>query len=868
MKKILFTYFLFFISFSLTYATHNRAGEITYRQISDMTYEVKILIYTNSLSAADRRDIEIQWGDDTQSVIPRSEIVFLPNYYKRNKYIGIHTFPGPGTYVLVVEDPNRNLGVQNIPNSVNVVFSIKTIMRISDDIGFNNTPVLTTPPIDKAAVGKLFIHNPGAFDPDGDSLSYKLTQCTGENGQEIPGYTFPQTSNAFYVNEITGDLVWDTPVQDGVYNVAMFIEEWRNGVRIGKIERDMQIDVYDVNNNPPVLVIQDKYCIEADSVLHFLVSASDPDNEQVTLTATGGPFLIDNTPAHFEQNTTGSGTVSTYFTWMTNCYNVREQPYQVIFKAQDNNPELQLVSQKNVNIYIIGPAPKNLQLTPTNNSIAVHWDVSNCDNVKGYKVYRKTGSSDFVPDVCQTGVPFSTGFKLIAEMEGLHNTTFIDNNIGLGLMQGYNYCYRVTACFADGAEGYSSVEVCSDLIRGIPVITNVSINNTDSLNGSVYLAWAKPTELDTLPSNPNGPYKYLIYRSFDLWGTNLALIDSLDHLEDTTYVDTLINTKSTPISYKIELYNDSTGKRFLIGAPGIASSVFADPVPDDNKIILNIKKNIPWHNLTYTIYRQNELTLNFDSIGFTENHLYVDSGLANEKLFCYKIKSSGMYPTGGFVDPIINFSQITCIAPADTSPPCTPELQVVSVCDSLRNELSWTNPNSSCADDVISYNIYYSPLMDVEPVLIKNIQPAWKTSWEHYPSSTMAGCYHITAVDSFLNESPKSLKICIDNCSFYKLPNIFTPNDDGINDLFVPVESYFVEKVDMKIYNRWGMLVFSTDDPQIKWDGRNAENKRRVSSGVYYYVCDVYEKRLTGLEHRTITGFVQVMAEDAGTKLK
>ena len=69
----------------------------------------------------------VQFGDGLITDVPRIKEVILPDFYKRNQYVWEHTYPGPGTYQIVVEDPNRNEGVKNIPNSVNTVFSIKTI---------------------------------------------------------------------------------------------------------------------------------------------------------------------------------------------------------------------------------------------------------------------------------------------------------------------------------------------------------------------------------------------------------------------------------------------------------------------------------------------------------------------------------------------------------------------------------------------------------------------------------------------------------------------------------------------------------------------------------------------------------------------
>jgi len=104
-----------------------------------------------------------------------------------------------------------------------------------------------------------------------------------------------------------------------------------------------------------------------------------------------------------------------------------------------------------------------------------------------------------------------------------------------------------------------------------------------------------------------------------------------------------------------------------------------------------------------------------------------------------------------------------------------------------------------------------------------------------------------------------SNKICLDDCTYYELPNVFTPNGDNIHDLFQPFfPYYFVEKVDMKIYDRWGLLMFETDDPDINWDGRNYKSGKIVSRGVYYYICDVYEQRLTGVEVRHLHGFIHV----------
>ena len=68
----------------------------------------------------------------------------------------------------------------------------------------------------------------------------------------------------------------------------------------------------------------------------------------------------------------------------------------------------------------------------------------------------------------------------------------------------------------------------------------------------------------------------------------------------------------------------------------------------------------------------------------------------------------------------------------------------------------------------------------------------------------------------------------------------------------------------MKIFNRWGDLVFETTNPLIEWDGRAKNSGSIVSTGVYYYICDVWEPRLSGLEVRNIVGFIHVYTESSG----
>src|SRR5690606_14207732 len=99
-----------------------------------------------------------------------------------------------------------------------------------------------------------------------------------------------------------------------------------------------------------------------------------------------------------------------------------------------------------------------------------------------------------------------------------------------------------------------------------------------------------------------------------------------------------------------------------------------------------------------------------------------------------------------------------------------------------------------------------------------------ETSFQHANLSTLAYCYRVATVDASGNLSDLSAPVCNDNCPWFELPNIITPDDrNGINDQLISFGSEsgttrcarFVKEVKLKIFNRWGMEVYNAhiEDP-------------------------------------------------------
>ena len=878
-------------------ATHNRAGQLLYRHIEGYTYEFsQVHFFATNMVATDQRlrlvsqggGMKVSWGDGTESKMEcvRSEIERLPDNYTKAVFREKHTFPGPGTYPIYVEDPNRNDGVLNIPNSVNVVYSNKTIFMISPNFRHNNTPTLLTYPIDKAALGRRFVHNPSAYDTDGDSLSYEIAICTRERGVEIETYSFPETSKELYVDAITGDFVWDAPVKKGLYNVAMRINEWRlvgsKMTKIGSVVRDMQIEVVESNNKPPKLPNFRDTCVIAGTFISIPVNATDPDNDRIVLTATGGPFEVLTHKATLDPvpNGSGQGYTNATFTWQTDYSHVRKQPYTVVFKAEDQPQkpgDVKLVTFATFNITVIAPKVENLTATAEKKDILLEWNPTVCEHASGYEIYRSIGSIDPLDlDLCETGIPSRYDYEKIAVLDGIGNTLYRDNNNGKGLSPGILYGYRVVAVFSDGAKSKPSNEACATLLAGTPPMIRAHVEKI-SEKGEIHVWWLeKPVQkainkyLENNPDKIDAKFEYRLFYSNDrdIWSAKPLRTTDFG-IEDTTYQHFNVDTKTGQKNkdgitefhhyYKVELWEK--GGAIVDTDYEVASTLYPILHPSDKSVIITFGRYAPWINEEYDIYLCDKNGDNTVFVDNTRRETYTHYDLKNGQEYCYIVQSKGYRNIDNIEYRNDNRSHVACVIPEDNVPPCPPEITGDSNCDENHNLLEWMYQNE-CMYDVETFRIYYSPDgRKYDPIGSVNrdeYNPYTTFRYNYADYHSLVGCYYVTAVDSAGNESPWSNIVCLDKCGDYQLPNVFTPDGDGFNDVYKSFNPAGVKKVDMKILNRWGKLVFKTNDPNINWDGRDMDSKRFVSTGVYYYFCDVYEERLTGSGIVTLSGFIHV----------
>ncbi|WP_192351612.1 gliding motility-associated C-terminal domain-containing protein [Algoriphagus sp. Y33] len=922
--KITLGLFLIFLvaGISEAWATHIRAGEITAERESpqSLVYIITVVGYTDTRSNVIFGPGEIDFGDGRVVEGLNTENEFelvesLGNLIEKNTFVIRHTFQGPGTYTIRFLEQNRNDKTLNMDNSVDTPFYVETTITIDPFIGVNNSPVLTIPPVDNGAVNVRYIHNPGAYDPDGDSLAYEMDVPKQQFQRPVNNYRSPASPEFSFSKEdgstpatltldpITGDLIWDAPGTAGQFNVAFRINEYRklNGKweLIGSVVRDMQIIIENSNNRRPELILPPDLCVEAGTKIEEIIQGQDPDGDPIKIEVFGEPVEIISSPATYSPETEfqpSPGIVN--FDWQTVCNHVRAREYEVRVRITDQpSSGPALVDIKTWRIKVVGPSPvfDEIEQLP-GRSVELNWDPYVCANSSNeMQIWRRINSDPYQPDSCETGI--RAGYELIGTTN-MQTLDFVDTNGGEGLAPGNTYCYRLVAAYPEPRLGESIVsdEICVTIDVDVPIITNVSVEETDPTEGEIFVKWTPPYDIDKVQFP--GPYRYELLRSTGFTGNANRV--SLGITSDTLFTDTGLNTLNTVYNYEVVLLDRNT----KIDTSSKASSVWAEPTIINEAIELNWQFTVPWNNsiseYRHEVYRNRTDAAAADEDNFvkiaevdvtTEGFSYLDDGsfngapLQKEIEYCYYVITKGSYNVAGLVYPLENKSQIICAKPDDNRLPCPPVLtfegpecaayvaEVPCNNTSYEHDLSWTpDVSGECDDELAGYKLYYTADgEDSQFELIAELS-SLDLSTTIRNLTTYRGCYYITAIDRSGNESDASNIVCVENCPSYNLPNAFTPNGDGINETFMAFDNPYVQcprfvlGVELFIVNRWGVEVFSynsletsENDIYIRWDGKD-KSGNELPAGTYYYSGTVLFDMLDPAQkEQSLKGTIQLL---------
>jgi len=369
MKKLAIALTVLFINVQIS-ASHLMGGELIVHNDQVGNYEILLTLYRDTLGIPMpvNKTINIYNSSGTQvtSIVATldstayhpvfgiqngSVLPFFP--YGVEVYFFTASFPCfiPGDYTASWNECCRNASIQNLvnPSSADMhLFSNFTV----DMVSTYSTPYFMVRPVVFLPANTPWQYNPLPFDPEGDSLVWSLDVPHESNvnfnpaqGMPIAGYTNPPATagGALSIDPVTGTISWTASVQGNfVYTVTC--DEYRNGVKVGDIRRDMQFVVLPPGPVPSLLDLN-TLSTTATGVPYVVATAGDPfdlnlfaiDSSVTTIgfEAYGEPFTLSNPMTYVQGTTDEPFKTKVSLMWNPTSLEARAEPYLVVLRLMN-----------------------------------------------------------------------------------------------------------------------------------------------------------------------------------------------------------------------------------------------------------------------------------------------------------------------------------------------------------------------------------------------------------------------------------------------------------------------------------------------------------------------------------------------------
>lgn len=393
MKKV---FFLFFILLSFhandVFATHYAGGDITYRCIDSVTqtYEITVTVYRDCLGRNMRSFIDLDYSSSCRSnrtiSLPRVNIVditplcpgfssncdggFVPGI-EQHIYRGNVTLPVRcQDWIFSITENNRNRAITTIQNPGGQDLHLEALLN-NFNFNCNNSPTFTNFPIGFLCLNQSFSYNNGVFEQDGDSITFaQVVPKTDFNQtvQYLNPYTFQQPLTSIppvTFDSLSGVIVMNpTMLEQTVF--AVEIREYRNGILIGSVTRDLQVLTQVCNNNLPTTggvgnsnSYDTVFCISRSSC--FNIPSFDMDPMDSTFLSWDSTIV----GATFTTQYVGNKQNAT-FCWQPTLADTANNPYIFTVTVKDNacpTPGLQVFT---FSIFVV---PPSIQITTIDTTI-------------------------------------------------------------------------------------------------------------------------------------------------------------------------------------------------------------------------------------------------------------------------------------------------------------------------------------------------------------------------------------------------------------------------------------------------------------------------------------------------------------------
>lgn len=352
---------------SRTNATHISGADLTYTWISGNTFELELTLYRDCSGITAPNAVSINYRSATcgynLSVVlnkkpgtgqeitqpcsssPTTCGGGISPGIQKYEYIGLVTLPARcSDWVFGYSICCRNCAITTLtfsPPNCSGAPATYIEATLNNLIAPNNSsPVFSNLPVAFFCIGQAFHYNHGAYDANGDSVVYSFIpprSAAGTNVTFAPGYsaTNPISSSPPLSLSSTGDIVLN-PTAGEVGVMAILVREYRGGILIGSVIRDMQVYTQPCTNRLPTasgVNGTNSYSIVAcpGKPLSFNILSNDLDNGQIVSMDWDGGIANGSFTTNSSNRPTGT------FTWTPTLADAQSQAYTFTITVKDNN---------------------------------------------------------------------------------------------------------------------------------------------------------------------------------------------------------------------------------------------------------------------------------------------------------------------------------------------------------------------------------------------------------------------------------------------------------------------------------------------------------------------------------------------------
>ncbi|MEN9370223.1 MAG: hypothetical protein RI952_1088 [Bacteroidota bacterium] len=840
-KSTIWLFFFTFIYFGQIFASHIVGGDFSYRHISGDTYELKLKMYRDC-SSQSQFDQTLSIGIFDKATNQRVKLISLPRtiiypikyntscinpqlrcvetgIFKGQFTMPASQFNNTAGYYVAWERCCRNNIIKNIVNPGNTPMAFYMELPSpypgGGGLQINNSPEFTRDPLSYLCINEPFKYDFKAIDVDGDSLHFSIiTPLAGGNTSgggggnpgpvSVPGpYDDIIWQNTYgpstgkYMNgapdlaiETGKSVIYIVPKQIGVYVISILCEEFRDGVKIGEVRRELQLEVIvcpprfkpvistSLTNNTMLFTVGQQSCFDLNGI--------DGNNTEILKyrVDTSGAYKLLSKGAFFNPaDASGMSTLTTKFCWTPICPLDTTDGTFIDFILYDNSCPFSQDDTVRVNFQfqsVVNAVPK-IKTSLANNILNAKIDEQNCFQILGIDSNAADQiimSAKFLnTDLFAQGATFPSlvmGQKNIsAEFCWTPDcTTKLDSNTYLEIVITDNSCPK---------EGTDTLLVKINLL---PLANEAPVLQASSLAGS---------KID-----PQGNVTATINQEVcvAIIGSDFDIDDQIDvYLQNVNY-DFLANGATFRLIDQVQgekqyefCWTPNCDNMYMAGSPSVDFLIRDNKCQNEkfDTLRINVNYELPKNNIPAIIKP--------DSAIYHLNAGYAQTITITGKDFDLED------------DIILSAEPLFAAGQAITT-----DFNTVSGKDSV-SSLFTIYPDCGITGD------------QDYPVRFKLLSNKFCNEYDTIYKTVIFKVNPLEPIDRPY------------------IPNAFSPNNDNINDVF---KIYFADRTvcpaafKIQIFDRWGKILFESDDPSFQWKAEG------MSLGAYVYVIKIGDVSFSG----------------------